>query len=153
MFVRAQRSYTNHKYTFLLSRVETQDEESAVAQVEQNRTSVRALTFLAPQGMPCSWGKEMYVIKRRASQGALLRKDTLSVETHSPIQKTGGRRLKDLRAYSKRILNNFDASSTERLLSSINTSALARTSSNPENQLISLWSAVEVLLSEPERDT
>lgn len=34
-------------------------------------------------------------------------------------------------------------------MSSINTSALARSSPNLENQLISLWAAVEVLLSDP----
>jgi hypothetical protein len=37
------------------------------------------------------------------------------------------------------------------MLSSINTAALARSSSSIENQLISLWSAVEVLLTEPPR--
>jgi hypothetical protein len=46
-------------------------------------------------------------------------------------------------------LENFDKASTGRLLSSINTAALARTSPNTENQLISLWSAIEVLLSDP----
>ncbi len=49
----------------------------------------------------------------------------------------------------KCLLNNFNPSSTERLRSSIRTAALARSSGSPENQLISLWSAIEVLLSEP----
>ena len=48
------------------------------------------------------------------------------------------------------ILENLNEHSTERMLSSIRMSSLARTSFNPENQLISLWSAIEVLLSEPD---
>lgn len=62
-----------------------------------------------------------------------------------------GRRLKRTRNYTRLVLENFDEASTERLLSSINTGALARTSPNTENQLISLWSAIEVLLSDPPR--
>ena len=66
---------------------------------------------------------------------------------------TVGRRLKDIHRYSLRVIGNFDRPSTERLMSSIGTAALARTSSSPENQLISLWSSIEVLLSEPPQNT
>lgn len=60
------------------------------------------------------------------------------------VRWAAGRRLKAHRNYVTRVLANFDRASTERLLSSINIGALARTSPNKENQLISLWSAVEV---------
>ena len=121
----------------------------AIDYVHQTLTSTRALTYLAPHGMACRWNEWMYVHDESKNQGRSQRNRSISFDHPIIRSATAGRRLKNTRNYTKRVLENFDAASTERLLSSINTAALARTSPNTENQLISLWSAIEVLLSDP----
>ena len=123
----------------------------AIDYVHQTLTSTRALTYLAPHGMACRWNEWMYVHDESKNQGRSQRNRSISFDHPIIRSATAGRRLKNTRNYTKRVLENFDAASTERLLSSINTAALARTSPNTENQLISLWSAIEVLLSDPPR--
>jgi hypothetical protein len=129
------------------------DEYSAIVQTELLLTHVRALTYLDPHGMLCLWCDHYYVWHNDENRGALTKKVAISFERPAPPRMTAGRRLKSIRNYSRRILRNFDQPSTARLLSAIATSALARTSSSTENHLISLWSAIEVLLSDPPQST
>jgi hypothetical protein len=128
------------------------DSYAAMDSINDTLTNVRALTYLAPSVMPCHWHSTMYVVRGRAATGNAETKSDITFERdRRPL--SSGRLVKGIRNYSLRILNNFDGRSTERLLASINTGALARTSSSLENKLISLWSAVEVLLSEPQPGT
>ena len=129
------------------------DDYGALLAVESILGSIRALTYLAPQGMHCEWGTKIHVKQARANKGFALQKPSLSFDKINSPRMTVGRRLKDIHRYSLRVIGNFDRPSTERLMSSIGTAALARTSSSPENQLISLWSSIEVLLSEPPQNT
>lgn len=110
----------------------------------------RAISYLDPYGMKCDWGNTMHVTKLRAQNGvSITKQDFLSSRPN--IQKVRPNiRAGTISSYAKSLIENFDTPSTERLLSSIRTAALARTSFNPENQIISLWSAIEVLLSEPD---
>jgi hypothetical protein len=115
----------------------------------QMLSSQRAIAYLDPFGMNCEWGNTMHISRARAvSGGPITKGDFLLNRTQKKVPSSGNR-LRSIRNYSKSIITNFDENSTERLISSINTAALARTSVNPENQLISFWSAIEVLLSEP----
>jgi hypothetical protein len=129
------------------------DEYGAMVSVHQVFTNVRALTYLAPQGMPCKWGGAMYVVRERSNVGSTQERIDVSFDKPITRKRTSARQYRGIKGYSERIFKHFDRSSTERLLASIATSALARTTSNIENQLISLWSAVEVLLSEPPTGT
>ncbi|MCA1492711.1 hypothetical protein I6F11_17460 [Ensifer sp. NBAIM29] len=127
---------------------ETLDSFGAMEQCYQLLSAQRAIAYLDPHGMKCHWGEAMYVTAARAQSGLkVARGDYLP--TRPASVPTSGNRLRSIRNYARSIMSNFDSSSEERLVSSINTAALARTSANPENQLISLWSAIEVLLSEP----
>ncbi|TWI60483.1 hypothetical protein IQ16_07603 [Bradyrhizobium huanghuaihaiense] len=135
----------------IISRVKAVDWYRAINDVHQVLTHTRALTYLSPDGMACRWQEWMYVHDDKANWGRAFRGRSLSFDRPAAGSVTAGRRLQNTRAYTKRVLENFDNASTERLLSSINTAALARTSPSTENQLISLWSAVEVLLSDPPR--
>jgi hypothetical protein len=135
----------------LVSEEKALDCYRAIDSVHQNLTSIRALTYLAPEGMPCRWSEWMYVTRASEIQGSTYRKRDLTFDRPFAHAAAAGRRLKGTRNYTRRVLENFNEASTERLLSSINTGALARTSPNTENQLISLWSAIEVLLSDPPR--
>ncbi len=136
----------------LLTKREAFDEYSAMISVEELLASVRALTYLDPHGIDCGWSERMFVMRLRSKSGLL--QERLPITFNKPFgsRPPAGRRGKGLINYAERIINSFDLASTDRLLGSINTGAFARTSQNPENQLISLWSAVEVLLSEPSRD-
>lgn len=137
----------------LVSEVTALDCYRAIDEAHQTLTSVRALTYLSPEGMPFRWSEWMYVAKAGDIEGGAYRKPDVNFDRPVTHAAAAGRRLKNTRSYTRRVLDNFDDASTERLLSSINTGALARTSPNTENQLISLWSAIEVLLSEPPRGT
>jgi hypothetical protein len=143
----------NLRSELLINTVQELDEFGAVANIEQLLTSVRALTYLAPQGLPCEWEPMMYVMRHRETSGLAIKREGLSFEALSRESGNIGRVLKGMGSYSQKIFSAFDEPSVERILSSTNTAALARTSSNLENQLISLWSAVEVLLTEPPRHT
>jgi len=125
------------------------DPHGAMDSCYQMLSAQRAIAYLDPYGMQVEWGHTMHVTRLRAQQGVAITKgDFLSARKRTASAKTPIRS-KTISNYARSISENFDAPSTERLLSSIRTAALARTSGSPENQLISLWSAVEVLLSEP----
>ena len=118
-------------------------------------TSLRAMTYLLQHPMSCEWVNNMFVIAVRSRKGAMISKIDISFDSHSRTRMTttSGKRLKGMVSYAGRLINNFDGTSTERLFNSLNIGALARTGASQENQLISFWSAVEVLLSDPPKET
>lgn len=133
----------------------TLDPEAAMDSAYQFLSAQRAISFLDPYGMHCEWGHTMHVTLHRAKSGrAITKADFLENKPRPVARKRSGprsaTRARTISNYAADIAGNFDQASTERLLSSIRTAALARTSFNPENRLISLWSAIEVLLSEPQ---
>lgn len=134
----------------LESKVTAFDPYSAMLSVQRNLSSVRAMTYLSPFGLSCEWVDAMYVKGLRSAQGATWSMEEVAFDRPTGRAKPSGRRMKNVRTRTKNILNNFDEESTKRLFSSINTAALARSTSDMENQLISMWAAVEVMLSKPE---
>lgn len=125
------------------------DPHGAMEACSQILSAQRAIAYLDPYGMQVEWGSTMVVTPLRSKHSVALTKgDFLSVRKGT-VRAKPPVRAKQISNYARNISENFDAPSTERLLSSIRTAALARSSDSPENQLISLWSAVEVLLSEP----
>lgn len=126
------------------------DSYSAAVKQNQILTNVRALTFLAPQGLSCTWSPKIFVRRARNAHGLVEEQADIAFERPSSGGRSSARQIRGIKNYSLRILQNFDRRSNERLLASISTSAQARTTPSVENKLISLWSAVEVLLSEPE---
>lgn len=97
-----------------------------------------------------SWDDEMFVVRGRQSRGHLLDKPSLPLHRRKKVSHKAAINYAEYLA--KNMFGLFSRRSSERLLRSINTSALARTSPNIENQIVSLWSAMEVLLSEPTVD-
>lgn len=133
--------------------VETLDPVGAMDSAYQFLSGQRAIAFLDPYGMQCEWGSTMHVTLHRAQSGQAVTKTDFLQNRPRPLvaRPIIGRltRAQTISNYAADIAENFDEQSKERLLSSIRTAALARTSFNSENRLISLWSAIEVLLSEP----
>jgi hypothetical protein len=125
------------------------DPHEAMDYCYQMLSAQRAISYLDPYGMQVEWGDTMHVTRLRALEGAAFKKTDFLVTTRRPSSPGRTVRPKSISNYAKNIIQNFNEHSTERLLSSIRTAALARSSLSPENQLISLWSAIEVLLSEP----
>lgn len=147
---------TNPNIAGLTSALEIRAEEfdpfGAMNFCYQSLSAQRAIGYLDPYGMQAEWGDTMHVARLRANHGVAITKGDFLTNRPRRVTPRSGFRLRSISAYARSIITNFNPASTERLLSSIRTAALARTSLNPENQLISLWSAIEVLLSEP-RDT
>lgn len=149
-----QEKFSKHNLTedFAVyhKKIEAHDEESAVSAAEASLIQTRALTFLAPYDTPCSWKGEICVAMSEADSGDIVQISGQTFGRFGEKKTLSGKSLKELTSYSTKLFAHFDPSSAERLLSSLSTSALARRSSSVENQLISLWSAIEVLLTEPE---
>ncbi len=141
----------NSDYTKVLqSKVVALDPYGAMLSVRGTLSSLRAMTYLSPFGIPCEWDDKMHVQNARANVGSTWTFVEVALDRPSGRPRPSGRRFRNTRINAQRILSNFNNESTKRLLSSINTAALARSSGDMENQLISMWAAVEVILSEPE---
>ncbi|MCA2376988.1 hypothetical protein ATU3C_09560 [Agrobacterium genomosp. 3 str. RTP8] len=140
----------NFRQTPSFTQFETEqlDPHGAANEAYQSLSSHRAIAFLDPHGMHCDWGDRMYVTRPRAQSGISVGRNEFMLRFPA-YNRSRMPRWRSIANHAKAINSSFDAPSTERLLSSINTAALATNSTNPENQLISLWSAFEVLLSDP----
>jgi hypothetical protein len=135
--------------------VDAWDQFEAMIKVHDFLASVRAITYLSEQSMSCQWVNSMLVTVFRSNKGILVDKAEILFDKPWPSSRrvTSGQRLKRMATYAERIINNFHQSSLERIFSSLNIAALARTGASQENQLISFWSAIEVLLSDPPPET
>ncbi|WP_422056940.1 hypothetical protein [Sphingomonas sp.] len=127
--------------------IEAKDRYSAVGRLSQSLASIDSFVILGRESIDLTWDDQAYVRTPRATQGEFLSGDVFSLQGPTRPVKGGAARI--VRSQARRAMSNFDEPSTERLLSAVNTAALARTSPNLENHLISLWSAIEVLLSNP----
>ena len=142
---------STHLYAFLS--LEAKDSHSAAKKANENLENVRALSLLNPNALDVSWGPRFLIYKKRHRHGTVCSLPDSPVDWLSPQSNSHPQILKDISKYSKRILTEFDKSSRERILRSVSTATAARFSSSVESQLISLWSAVEGLLSEPFGET
>lgn len=127
--------------------VEAKDRYAAVSKLSQLLASIDSFVILGRESIDLRWDDEAYVRTPRATQGEFISGDVFSLQ--GPTRPVKGGAANIVRSQARRAMSDFDEASTERLLSAVNTAALARTSPNLENHLISLWSAIEVLLSDP----
>ena len=146
----ARLEFANSTATaFIVQKNRSFDEEGAAARAQQELSSVAAIAHLAPKVTVFDTSSAKYAFKAQAGNGVHVASRNV-FNSNLDVHTASGRRIKDLRSYTRRILTSFDDASKERVLSSISTSSLARKSPSPEIQLISIWSAIEVLLSAPE---
>ena len=131
----------------LAADISKRDEHSALEFMNDVLLAISSLTFLQKKTIKLTWPSKAYVKAIRSHDGILVSRDGfLFQRSVNTVSGSTGRRLE---LQTKAIMSEFDSDSTERILSATGTVALARSSANPENQLISLWSSVEVLLSDP----
>lgn len=142
-----RRHHSSHQYFVLYAKAP--DPFSALRLASEVLSSIVAMTYLGRRGIDLEWHRHAYVKAARAAAGELIANDQIVFQQQT---KTLTRRvINELKTYTEQILKEFTPESTDRLLSAINISALSRSSPRPENQLITLWSAIEVLLSDPPR--
>ena len=134
----------------LETQIDALDPHDAMEKCYQLFIASRSITYLDPMGMEFIWGDTMSVTRLRSKLGEAISKTDFLVTRKKGNSKNSRAQPRTISKYAATILENFNDHSNERMLSSIRMSSLARTSFNPENQLISLWSAIEVLLSEPD---
>jgi hypothetical protein len=127
--------------------IAAKDRYSAARQLSQALASIDSFVILGRESIDLKWDNQAYVRTPRATRGEFISGNVFTLQGPNKPVKGGAARI--VRSNAKRAMSNFDDSSTERILSAVNTAALARTSPNLENHLISLWSAIEVLLSNP----
>lgn len=134
---------------FLAHTREALDPDRAAEDSQAILDTVQALSFLSPKEMGFTWEQEMYVSKFRSTKGAFSACGPVSIAPNGGKPPSGSARaIRNMRNANK-IFQQFKPHSMTRLMGALNTSALAHSSPRPENQLTSLWSAFEVLLSEP----
>lgn len=136
-------------HKFSVWSVEALDPFVAMRNIDQTISTMAAMTYLGRRGIELEWRRHGYVKTVRAAAGAIVTNDQVSLQKLS--SRLSRRLVNELVAPAQKILSEFSDESTERLFSAVNMSALARISERSENQLIALWSAIEVLLSDPPR--
>ncbi len=132
---------------FITTTIRAKDPRSAALGLFSTLSSVASFIILGRRDIELVWDDTAYVRTSHAQSGSFVARNTASLL--GPVSEVNGSVARSIRSNARRAFGNFDEKSTERILSAVNTAALARSSPNPENQLISLWSAIEVLLSNP----
>lgn len=126
------------------------DENSVFEFARELLSRISGISFLHKEGLDLRLGNHAYVRAKRSRSGRHVTSDGFALQaTRQTVSSSSVKRInKQLRS----IIDNFSESSSRRILDAINTVSLARSSVNPENQIISLWSSVEVLLGDPPAD-
>lgn len=135
----------NDKY--IVYDIIAKDSYSAFSKLQAIFHSFLAFSFVHKSGIDVKLYSHAFVRRAKGKTGSVIDLDGIVFQqTTSSITK---RIANDLILTSRQVLVNFSDKSADRLLSAIRTSAFSRSTTNPETQLISLWSAVEALLSSP----
>jgi hypothetical protein len=127
--------------------VDSKDPYSAYATFREMLSALGSFNFLHRSGIAVNLGTCAFVRTMRGVTFTIV--DLDGVAFQEDAQAVTKRMANDLKLTSRQVLTRFTPDSTDRLINALRTSALARATSSPESQLISLWSAVEVLLSDP----
>lgn len=146
----AIKDWPNYKRVdqFILEAPVAADPFRAVDHVHEKLSRIKALLVLPAKRPDVEWGNLFYAYSYRSSVGRVIQRSELSL--HTPISgPLVGRRLRQITNVPKQINRDFDDISKERLLSAVSTAAVALEAGSLETRLISLWSAFEVLLSDP----
>lgn len=138
-----------HPDEFLAAHMDALDPFSVSISTQKVLRHIVSIALIANQGADFEWDERTYVSPRRSSYGRFYQKVDL---LHGPTRRTasGGRTLKSVREHSNKILYGFHEQSVPKLLRAIDTAISSYSSSESESRLIAHWSAVEVLLSNPD---
>ena len=145
----SQSSFHNVKNKYLRLVVSAKDPHSAARVASERLAAVRSMTVLAQREFNSDYDRGVLVAKLIANVAEVITVSPLQLQRVAGGSFVAGHIARQVRRQSISMAKNFDAASYERLVSALNSVSLARMSDNAENRLISLWSAMEVLLSDP----
>lgn len=134
---------------FILMRIpNVRDKYVARLLAERLLGIVTSVGFTIPHKLNFKLDPRMYIVRGREPKGTLFSERVEPLARRIPRGRV--RVSRHINKMSHQILGgSFSPSSQERIIRSLNTAALAQTSGDLENQLISLWAAIETILSEP----
>jgi hypothetical protein len=139
------KGWARKTHKFFKFKIDGLDEYRVAKRLDEDLASVSNLVSLFPKKTNMEYEKDFFVVRLRTNKYKRINfEEFLPSEEILTTKEIAG-----IRRYSKRIHSTFDPASLERFASSINMHALAKQSHQNENTLISLWSAIEILLSEP----
>jgi hypothetical protein len=138
------------KNEYVVADVTAADGYKAVSQLHDRLSSLRAFMIVPIKRLDVHWSHNSYVYTPRAAGGSVLSRENSFALGHAPAARLLGRRLRQIALIPQQIESNFDGESRERLLSALSTAAVSLETELSETRLISLWSAFEVLLSDPQ---
>jgi hypothetical protein len=133
---------------YVLETVTAADRHRAVSYLHDRLVSTRALMILQPQRTEVDWSEQFYAFSPRGTTGETTERSETSLQSVNSVP-ISGRRLKQMTRIPRQIERDFDEMSKERLFSAVSTAAVALDTNLAETRLITLWSAFEVLLSDP----
>ena len=140
------------KQNFVIMELEgIQDEEAARSLAESYLNLGRSILLAVRSEIKPTYDNHMYVVRDSSRRGTVRASPLLPLNRQLRMSSVMARRRVFDISFS--VLTKFNRQSQSRFVRSLNTQSLARSSKSIENQLVSLWSAVEVLLSEPTRAT
>lgn len=128
-------------------KVERKDAFSAHEFANELIQSMASLTLLQKESFELISSKFGYVTSPRSINGEVLNREDFAFQRSSDRIHTA--RAKSLREQAHSLIQNFDRESMDRIIRASASVALARTATSAQNQLVLLWSSIEVLLDDP----
>lgn len=141
------RPSTYRNLVYLRVHVEAKDEYAALRDADERVNALLAVTYIGSRGIRFDEYNWTFVKLKRGTTGRLIERERPFLQQVSGT--VTSRTLRRLREQTTQVFSEFTPQSTARMLSAINMAGLARATPRPENQLVALWSAIEVLLSDP----
>lgn len=132
---------------FVRCTVEKLDRKGATSAALEILDTLTALTTLQKNRSTFSWSRVGYAMTYRAAVGFFEQPTEVRFQAEVPKSSiaTGAKQKKQ----TSIIMRTMKRESTHRTLSALNNMALAQRTNSAENQLVLMWSAIEMLISDP----
>lgn len=146
-FFQSEEEFTD-KDLYLYEDTFAPDSYKAASDISSSLAGLSAFTILSDRAIPFQTKSVFYVFPRRGRAGQSVSIHHSERDAASAKSMTG-RRLKALTKVPRQLDESFEGRSRERIQNALSTAAIGFASPVPETQLISFWSAFEVLMSDP----
>lgn len=152
-FVQAEVStWTGGHARFATHDVFASDPFKAANLTDTELERFKAFTLIPTYRVRAGWSSDCVVHRPRGTQALALMRVNRPLQSAPPSAQGASLRLQQLVSLFKKMEKSFDALSKERVSRAIAAAHVATKSTQDEARLLSLWSAFEVLLSEPNRE-
>ena len=152
----ARRELSGHRYfneadSYAHSKMSRLDPYSSLQFTQKVLGSFASLSDLQWDGLDVRWKDHAFLNSGDHGNGKLI---SLEESRFTRIARgISGGRAKRIREQTAAVVAHFDSKSLERILQSTEYVSLAKKSDNYDNQIMLLWSAVEMLMGDPPNDS